>query len=106
MKRRSFRRLVGGLLLLAALPAHAGAYEDFFQAIRLDDAPAMRSLLQRGVDPNTLDSQGRHGLHLALAVDSIRTAEVLASWPQVQPDPRNAADDPLVFYHKINPDGA
>ena len=39
--------------------AHAGAYEDFFKAIELDNGTAISDLLKRGFDPNARDPKGQ-----------------------------------------------
>ena len=75
------------ILLIAAVllsgVAHAGAYEDFFQAIKQDDALVVHSLLQRGFDPNTIDPNKFHGLYLALREPSPKVAQVLLKAPQI-----------------------
>ena len=75
------------ILLIAAVllsgVAHAGAYEDFFQAIKQDDALVVQSLLQRGFDPNTIDPNKVHGLYLALREPSPKVAQVLLKAPQI-----------------------
>jgi uncharacterized protein len=68
---------------ISASSAFAGAYEDFFTAIKRDDANAVRSLLQRGFDPNTLDPKSMHGLFLALRESSGKVADVLISSPKI-----------------------
>lgn len=62
--------------------AHAGSYEDFFQAVVRDDPGAIVALLRRGFDPNALDPQGRSGLIRALQDDSVKAAETLVDWPK------------------------
>jgi ankyrin repeat protein len=57
--------------------ANAGAYEDFFQAVKADEADTVRALLQRGFDPNSRNPDGQTGLHLALRDQSLRVAEAL-----------------------------
>ncbi len=61
----------------------AGAYDDFFNAIKRDDASVIQSLLQRGFDPNTLDPKGLHGLFLALREPSPKAAQVLVNAPKI-----------------------
>jgi uncharacterized protein len=63
--------------------AWAGSYEDFFIAIKRDDARAVQSLLQRGFDPNTRDPKNLHGLFLALREPSPKVAEVLLNAPKI-----------------------
>ncbi len=87
-------------LLVAACisSAHAGSYEDFFIAIKRDDAAAVEQLLRRGFDANSPSPDGQHGLYLALREPSLKVAQVLAAWPQTQVDRRNAADEtPLMM---------
>ena len=75
------------ILLIAAVLlsglAHAGAYEDFFQAIKQDDARTVQNLLQRGFDPNTIDPNKFHGLFLALREPSPKVAQVLITAPNI-----------------------
>ena len=88
------------LAWLAALPlaglvglAHAGAYEDFFRALGLDDAPAVAALLQRGFDPNARDVQGQSALMRALHGQHYRVAAVLAGAKGLKVEERNARDE-------------
>ncbi|MBC7437406.1 MAG: ankyrin repeat domain-containing protein [Bdellovibrionales bacterium] len=76
----------------------AGSYEDFFVAIKQDNPGAVRTLLQRGFDPNTLDPKGHPGLYLALSEPSLKAAQVLIDWPKTNVEARNAADEsPLMI---------
>jgi ankyrin repeat protein len=78
--------------------AHAGSYEDFFTAIKRDDASGLRSLLNRGFDPNTLDPRGLSGLYLALRDESLKTANVLIDWPRTKVEVRTPQDEsPLMM---------
>jgi len=67
------------LLVVLAIPgkARAGSYEDLFTAITRDDATAMRSLLARGMDPNTLDPNGQTAMFVALRSESLKAADAL-----------------------------
>ena len=67
--------------------AFAGAYDDFFSAIRQDDAKAIQALLQRGFDPNTRDPKNLHGLFLALREPSPKVAQILISTPKIDLNP-------------------
>jgi len=78
--------------------AHAGAYEDFFRSVELDDSRTMSRLLQRGFDPNTPDPQGQVGLFLALRVGSDQVAELLLGHPELKVDATNGSDEtPLMM---------
>ena len=57
--------------------AHAGAYEDFFKAIELDNGAAISDLLKRGFDPNARDPKGQPALVVALREDSRKAAAAL-----------------------------
>lgn len=102
MKRREFHRFAvacGGIVALAAsVTARAGAYEDFFAAIEVDNESGLRSLLARGMDPNTLDPKGQNGLFLALRGGSPKAFAVLIENPATQVDQANAVNEtPLMM---------
>jgi uncharacterized protein len=96
--RNYFKFLVYLLLAISFSIARAGSYEDFFIAIKQDNPRALRALLQRGFDPNTLSPDGAHGLYLALRDGSLKAAEALIDWPKTDVDARNAHDEtPLMM---------
>ena len=77
---------------------HAGSYEDFFIAIKRDDARTVADLLSRGFDANALDPKGRHGLFVAVQEPSPRAADVLIRWPKTNVEFRTAKDEsPLML---------
>lgn len=77
---------------------NAGSYEDFFRAIKQDDANEVSALLSRGFDPNTLDPTGSAGLLVAFQESSIKVAQVLIEHPKIKVEARNAADEsPLML---------
>ena len=63
--------------------SYAGSYDDFFKAIKIDDAPTISLLLARGFDVNTLDPQGSHGLILAIKEPSLKAAQALVNAPKI-----------------------
>ncbi len=65
----------------------AGAYDDFFSAIKRDDASAVQNLLARGFDPNTRDPKNLHGLFLALREPSPKVAQMLVKAPKIDLNP-------------------
>ena len=78
--------------------AHAGSYEDFFTAIRQDDASALNSLLRRGFDPNTRSPDGQHGLYLAIRAPSKSVVQALIDWPKTEVESLNSAgESPLMM---------
>jgi ankyrin repeat protein len=86
------------IVLVVNISAHGGSYDDFFTAIKHDDAATINNLLQRGFDANTRDTKGQHGLYLAIQEPSLKAAAALIAWPQTQVESRNAADEsPLML---------
>lgn len=73
--------------------AKAGAYEDFFQAVRRDDGAAVEALLVRGFDPNARDEKGQSALFLSQREGSFKAASVLLLHPQTRVDLLNAAGE-------------
>ena len=61
--------------LTAAKPSYAAPVDDYFTAIKNDNDGAVVTLLFRGLDVNTVDAQGRHGLQIALAEGSLKVAK-------------------------------
>jgi len=82
--------LLGTLGLGAAGCAHAGAYEDFFRALELDNAAQVGALLRRGFDPNTRSAKREPALVVALRGDSREVAQVLIAARGLQVNARNA----------------
>lgn len=79
------------VLTLACLPlvSHAGAYDDFFAAVKTDNAELMVSLLNRGLDPNLIeDERGDTGLILALREGSMKVFNILVKLPNVDLEAR------------------
>ncbi|KQP14882.1 ankyrin repeat domain-containing protein [Pseudorhodoferax sp. Leaf267] len=95
VQRRSFCL---SLALWTAVTAHAGSYEDFFAAIKQDDASGLTALLRRGFDPNTRAPDGQHGLYLAIREPSPRAFQVLVDWPKTEVESLNdAGESPLMM---------
>ena len=82
LRRRSVLTLVAAMLLPATVLA--GAYEDYFQAVQLNNAAGVQALLQRGFDPNTVEPErGDSGLILALREKAMRVFDVLLNTPGI-----------------------
>lgn len=60
--RAGWSLLVSAALIGAAAPARADAYEDFNRAVATDDARTLTRLLERGMDPNTVNEKGEPAL--------------------------------------------
>lgn len=65
----------------AVFSAHAGAYDDFFRAVATDDSATIRTLVARGVDPNSTDPDGQPAIIRALREDANQAALTLAGLP-------------------------
>jgi len=77
---------------------NAGSYEDFFAAIKKDDAATVSALLARGIDPNTLGPEGLTGLFMAARAGHAKVALVLLEAPDTDVECRNTADEsPLML---------
>ncbi len=75
--------------LLTALPAQAGAHDDFFKALQLDLAPTVQALVNRGFDPNTVDAgRGDPALIYAVRNDAVKSLLVLLAAPQIDIEAR------------------
>jgi uncharacterized protein len=90
------RRAVAFGLALSVWPvsqALAGSYDDFFLAIRTDDAQAVDRLIRRGFDPNTLNERLVHPLTLAIQEDVPKVVSVLLQAPRIQLNHRSEAGE-------------
>ena len=85
-----FKKAIYLIVITGVSLAYAGSYEDFFLAIKQDNAPVIQNLLQRGFDPNTVDPNGQTGLFIALREPSLKSAEVLIDWPKTNVNALNS----------------
>lgn len=94
----NFKNIIYLIVLYAYSVCSAGSYDDFFTAIKRDDAGAVITLLNRGFDANTLSPAGEHGLLLAMREPSLKVAVVLINWPSTKVETRNRQDEsPLML---------
>jgi hypothetical protein len=69
--------------------ARAGAYENYFKAIELDDDKVVISLLARGLDPSIAEpTEGQTGLMWAITHNSQKVINVFLGLPQMEWDGR------------------
>jgi ankyrin repeat protein len=93
-----FKKLVYLIVLSLSFAAHADSFDDFFRAVRADNASGVKNLLNRGFDPNTRDAQGQTGLLIALREPSPKVIQVLLDWPKTDVEARNPKDEsPLML---------
>lgn len=94
----NFRIPIYIIVLYSYIICNAGSFDDFFTAIKQDDASTISSLLKRGFDANTPNSAGESGLVLALQESSLKTAAVLIDWPGTNVEQRTPQDEsPLML---------
>lgn len=84
--------------------ANAGAYEDLFSAIRIDDAGTVTALFKRGFDPNTRDPKGVPALSWAVQMDSPKAAAVIAEQAGLDVDAINPAGETALMLAALKGD--
>lgn len=90
--------LVFSVFICFSAHAWAGAYEDFFRAIEVDDLGTIQQLQAKGFDLNTPNPQLAHPVLLAIRADSLKAAAYLIQQPDVQIDQANSAGEtPLML---------
>jgi len=71
-------------LLKATPKGQSGAWDDFFHAVKVDDARAVARLLAKGFDPNAVEPErGDNGLILALRENCMKVFRVLLDAPGI-----------------------
>lgn len=92
------RNIIYLVVLITISSGYGGSFDDFFSAVRTDDTEAIRALLRRGFDVNTVDATGEPGLLLAVRQSSIKVATLLVDWPQTKIEVRSRQDEsPLML---------
>jgi uncharacterized protein len=96
---RSYFRYLAILVVFSWFSvAYAGAYDDFFTAVKRDNPETILSLLNRGFDPDTVNSDGLSALYLALRDESPKVANALIDWPRTNVEIRTPKDEsPLMI---------
>lgn len=98
MPRIHFKLVIYLFVFIGYSVAHSGSYEDFFIAVKQDNGDAVRSLIQRGFDPNTIDPKGQFALVLAVKEPSLKVVEALLEAPTLQVEVRTKEDEsPLML---------
>jgi ankyrin repeat protein len=94
----NFKKVIAviGLFCFSNL-SQAGAYEDFFKAVKSDNVRTVQALLQRGFDSNTVNPEGIPALMLAVREPSLKVAELLAGWPKTKTELRNDKDESVLM---------
>src|SRR5574340_830282 len=71
------RNIILLMWMLIPVTATAGIYEDMMQAISIDDEKTVASLLQRGMDVNTVSPQGESLLTLAVKEGKLNVIKII-----------------------------
>jgi ankyrin repeat protein len=91
--KKLFKFLLQLIVVMSLSSAHAGAYEDFFKALELDDGRTITQLLRRGFDVNSASESGQTPLFLALRSGSHQAVAALLSAPDLKVDQANQANE-------------
>ena len=92
------RKAIYLIVLFICFPSYSGSYDDYFVAIKQDDATTVSALLSRGFDANTRSPAGDCGLALAIRQPSLKVVSALIAWPKTNVEARNAKDEsPLML---------
>jgi len=98
LRRKAFYGAVLTAALVATGCATASPTDDFFTAVKRDNAGAISRLLQAGFNPNVKDAKGEGGLIIAIREPSPRSLKVLLESPATKAEVRNANDEsPLMM---------
>lgn len=96
--KNHFKKLIYLIVIAASFSANADSFNDFFRAVRADNASGVKSLLNRGFDPNTRDEHGQTGLLIAVREPSPKVIQVLLDSPKTDVEARNPKDEsPLML---------
>jgi ankyrin repeat protein len=94
----NFKKMIYLLVLFIYFPCFSGSYDDFFIAIKQDDAKTITALLSRGFDVNTRNPDGEHALYLAIREPSLKAVSALLAWEKTDVEGRNIKDEsPLML---------
>ena len=97
-----FKRTLYLAVLLAHFSCFSGSYDDFFIAIKHDDAKTIAALLSRGFDANTRNPAGESGLSLAIREPALKVASALIASPKTNVEARNPKDESPLMMASLN----
>ncbi len=105
-RTRSFLRgLLLAAIFLVSSTASADAFNDYFKAVKQDDAAKVKELLQRGLDPNLIEEERYDtGLILALREGSMNVFRLLMNTPNIdlEAKARNGDTALMIAAYKSN----
>ena len=97
LRSSHLRQLIWLLVFTGAGLAHAGSYDDFFDAIKQNHPDKIQQLLSRGFDANTINSKSQYGLFIALDEGSFKALQVLIDWPQTDVNKLNPQGESILM---------
>lgn len=104
MMRRRILALLPAALLLATHGVQAGAYEDFFRALKVDDGATVANLLRRGFDPNARTAGGEPALLLAQREKARKAVAALLAAPGLQVNAASAKGETALMLAALQGD--
>lgn len=98
------KKIVYIVVAVVCSSAGAGSYDDFFIAIKNDNAGVLTNLLARGFDPNTRDPKGQPGLTLAIQQGASKAAKILLDGPGIDVNALNEAGESALMMAALKGD--
>ena len=83
---------------VAFAAARSGSFDDFFRAVRTDDAATVVNLLQRGFDANGRDEGGQTALCLAVRERADHVVDALLKHPTIDLDAGNSVGETALMF--------
>lgn len=97
LRRTGWAIALAALVAVASTPARADAYEDFNRAVATDDVRTLTRLLERGMDPDTVNEKGEVALMTAAREGSPAVVRALLQ-ARAKVNTRNAfGDSPIMI---------
>lgn len=96
---RNYLKLIAYLyVFIGYSSSFGGSYEDFFVAVKKDNAEVIRNLVQRGFDANIVDPNGQYAIILALREPSLKAVTALLEDASLRVEVRTKSDEsPLML---------
>ena len=102
LTRNHFNKFVYLIVLSVTFSSYAGSFDDFFVAIKPDDAKTINALLSRGFDANTRSPSGDSSLALAIREPALKVAATLIAWGKTEVEARNSKDESPLMLASLN----
>jgi ankyrin repeat protein len=93
-----FKFVAFAIVAIGFSGAYSGSFDDFFRAVRTDNASTVEGLLQRGFDANARDESGQTALCLAVRERSDQVVDALLKHPQIDLNAQNSAGETALMF--------